>query len=458
MADGGIAGGYIQGLQGFLQAQEMQRRIAAQQQQERAQRALMASLLSPDGSMLPQQGPPGMSSPASLGSAQPPPTASLPPSLPTGPGGASMLGPKPPAQPPLAGAGAPPAAGPATPSPAGGGLVQDPVMRLRQMAMTLKRANPGMDNATLYSALTQQIDLAKGLAPDDRLLMQGQIALMKFQEDRNRDDLKAALAQMADATKQRGQNITFELGSERNDLARQRLQAAQSELASKSKLGPASLAFYAEELRAGNIQGVNQVLGFSRNRGAIMDQIVQEAQRQDPSFDGAAASAALAQFGGERSAARVVGTTAGRVAVGAAELPQIAAKVDEASKHLNLSQYPNINAIVQAYQRRAGTPEEQKWLQEYVSYIQTARNAYQQIAARGGQITNEVRHQGEELLNGTMSPAALKGALEAFAAEAEIVKGATGEAMQDVTRRGGGGSSVPPASGDTGGWSIRPVQ
>src|SRR6185312_8139017 len=65
---------------------------------------------------------------------------------------------------------------------AGGLQIPDPLIRLRQMARALKAANPTADNATLAAALDKQVATLKGMAPEDKALMQAQLGLINAQE------------------------------------------------------------------------------------------------------------------------------------------------------------------------------------------------------------------------------------------------------------------------------------
>ncbi len=208
--------------------QALQAAARFQQQQE----AMFASYISPAGAAMPQQGPPGMSvAPPTppQASAQPgpqgPPPGGMPPMQPNGyPVGSGPMGPGPqayppgggqpqpqgqpmprpqpaPAAPPFASPGqasAPPpfaspgggAGGsglPAVSGPGGGLQMPDPMARLRQMAQQLKAANPQLaatpeGRATLMGALQQQVELMRGLAPDDRAEMQAEVKVMQIQQ------------------------------------------------------------------------------------------------------------------------------------------------------------------------------------------------------------------------------------------------------------------------------------
>src|SRR5487761_2040853 len=172
------AGGYEpQALQQWQAVQARQKALADAQRQDAARRAFFASLTTPDMAALPQQGPPGPTAPAPFASAGSPPSPMLggTPSAVAPPAAGQPAAP--PMSPPQRGA-PPPASAP------GGGFglnFPGPVARLRQIAQGLKRANPGADDLTLATALQQQIDTMKGLAPDDRAALMAETQVMRIQ-------------------------------------------------------------------------------------------------------------------------------------------------------------------------------------------------------------------------------------------------------------------------------------
>ena len=172
------AGGYEpQALQQWQAVQARQKALADAQRQDTARRAFFASLTTPDMAALPQQGPPGPTAQTPFASAGSPPSPM--------PGAAPSAAP--------AAAGGQPAASPLSPAPSGAAVpaaasganfglsFPDPVARLRQIAQALKRANPGADDLTLATALQQQIDMMKGLAPDDRAALMAETQVMRIQ-------------------------------------------------------------------------------------------------------------------------------------------------------------------------------------------------------------------------------------------------------------------------------------
>src|SRR5258708_3546916 len=111
--------------------------------------------------------------------------------------------------------------------PRAGGAQFDPTQRLRAMAMQLKRANPGLDNQTLAVALDQQINAMKGLAPEDRIVMQMELAQQKFQMTRDIAALRDDLGRLQETGRNTRAGNAEAGRNDRAALARQEAQAGQ---------------------------------------------------------------------------------------------------------------------------------------------------------------------------------------------------------------------------------------
>lgn len=341
---------------------------------------------------------------------------------------------------------------PQTPGASGGSTIiptpQAPNFQQQLMvfANNIRRANPQADPAAVGQAVLQY---AKLIQTDDSRETRLMAQMLQQQGAFDR-----AMAQIQGAN-QRNQNTVTGAGerAQAGNTSRERIAAARDAIAQAggAAIPDEAKTFLAQELIAGNLQGVNEALGFSRNRAQILGQIIQTAQQLKPGFDGTQASAALAQFGGTKAAAGVVGRTAGSVAVGGAEIPPLSDLITSLGK-INTTKFPTVNAVENAV--RAGTGDAN--IVSLRNYIQTLRNAYSQIASRGGRITDQVRKYGEELISGNMPLTQLKAATEAMRKEAEIVKGATGAAMQEVT--GGTPVAQPGAAPAGDGWTVERVQ
>jgi hypothetical protein len=359
--------------------QALQAAARFQQQQE----AMFANLISPAGAAMPQQGPPGMSSPMpsppGASAAPGPPPGGMPPMQPNGyPVGSGPMGPGPQAYPP-GGGGQPPAPpmqrpqppqpggpGPAFPGggpqgpmtgsataapfpatagaaagggppaatgPGGGGLqMPDPMARLRQMAQSLARSNPQLaatpeGRITLMGVLQQQVEMVRGLAPDDRAEMQAEVKVMQIQQQaetaiRNANgreqvaqikaDTASAIAdarlsayrdayQTASADRRRGQDFAHEdrEGAEEGRDARAgAAEQGRNQRAGAAEAGRNARAAARIDASGASAQVRTQYKQLAAKRAALKDQIsaFNQGSPGAPSRDEAAkAQAALTQ-------------------------------------------------------------------------------------------------------------------------------------------------------------------
>ena len=270
-----------------------------------------------------------------------------------------------------------------------------------------------------------------------------QMAVLKAGLSGQRDDKKAATIdrrQLVAAATKAGVPVKADM----SDDQIQNLTAAKTAGDAGGALTPGAANFFAEALRNGDNATVQMAMGFQKNRAQIMAQVIAAAQAQDPSFTGQKAASALAQFGGEKAAANTVGRTAGNVAIGAAEIPQFVPKIEARTKKLNLSEFPTVNAVTNAARKGTGNGD----VVQLNSYIQSLKNAYQQVMARGGRMTDQQRKYASELIDGSMPLNQIVAAANAMKTEAGVAGSATGQAMKDVTGQGDSDSSASATPSD----------
>lgn len=469
--------GFASGFAGQLPQAEMawQKVLAGRQQlqaaarQQQANEAFFKSLISPDAAAVPQQGPPGMQMQQPPQMQQPMQQQPGPPPAPSGggaPGMPGMAGPPPgPAAMPL---GRPPmmAAAPAAapprpqqqPSPAAGFQSQapapaaaapsfDPTMRLRTMAQAIKRANPGLDNQTLSIALDKQIETMRGLAPDDRIIMQMELAQQKFQSTRDVAELRADLERMKEAGRDtRAGNA--EAG--KNDRFRTAQASAQA-----GGIGDDDARVLAEAWVAGD-RTVTQGLGWGKTGAANRAKVLSSATKiiTDRGGSGGELAAAKAEFMGTQAGSRAVGTQAARIGIASRELQKFIPPLLDASKAVDRTQFPTINALQIAAERGTGGEA----VVRLVSQVNAVKNAYAQIAARGGQSTDDARHRADEVMNAAWSSGQIEAGAKQLMIEADSALSAAEEAKGDVTAklRSGKKPAAPGGAGD--GWSIEEVK
>lgn len=463
----GFASGFAQQLpqaeMAWQKVQKGRQEIAQAMRQQQANEAFFKSLISPDAAAVPQQGPPGMQMQQPQMPMQQPPG---PPQAPPGggaPGMPGMAGPPsgpsamPPGRPPMmAAAPAPPpprpqqqqpspGAGSQAPSQAAAAPSFDPTMRLRAMAQAIKRANPGLDNQTLSIALDKQIETMRGLAPDDRIIMQMELAQQKFQSTRDVAELRADLERMKEAGRDtRAGNA--EAG--KNDRFRTAQASAQA-----GGIGDDDARVLAEAWVAGD-RTVTQGLGWGKTGAANRAMVLKAATRiiTDRGGSGGELAAAKAEFMGTQAGSRAVGTQAARIGIASRELQKFIPPLLDASKAVDRTQFPTINALQIAAERGTGGEA----VVRLVSQVNAVKNAYAQIAARGGQSTDDARHRADEVMNAAWSSGQIEAGAKQLMIEADSALSAAEEAKGDVTAKLRSGKK--PAAGAGDGWSIEEVK
>lgn len=292
---GGIFAGLGQAVQGYNQAdaqaierrkalqalsiQEMQYQQAkqAQQREQAAAAANFGALTAIPGALpgaqpIPQAAGPAPAAPQPQGPQPPMPGQSSMPSQPTAaaqpprPVGAQPGGPGVPPVVPSPGqspGGPAPAASLSNPGAGSPGTQQlsQPADMLRQMAMEIRRANPGIDPMTAMEAIKQRIDLQKGLEPDLKnqitLLadqMKNSVAIQKITQDANNAIMRA--------------NTAEEVAKIRGDFA---TSIAQIGAASRnSRRSPATMALqkYLEENPDATSKDISQFAAKFKETGA----------------------------------------------------------------------------------------------------------------------------------------------------------------------------------------------
>lgn len=438
---GGIVGGYLSAEGQLLQQQQQRQQIQAHQlalqqaaRQKQAQGAYFNALTSPEEAALPQQGPPGMGPPpgappqlnvsddpgASAGTPSPPIGGGMPmPRPPTmGPGGPQG---SPGFQPPAMQASGPaPSGGPPQPGggPPGGGMGQrpqftapDPVARLRQMAQRIKQANPGLDNATLASALEQQVALSKSMAPEDRALLQAETQIMRIQAQA---DAQLQRAQSSQQAAQIRADSAMQIAQLRIDAA----QAARGpggsvDITAKPTLSEAAGRMVAQRLVAGDsgaLTGLGSGAVGAANRSYVYDLLVKDR----PDLKGEDLAAARAMLQGDTAAARTTGVQASKIGIGGAELQEFGPELLEASKRVNRTQFPTVNALIESARRGTGDMD----VIELGNWAQAVKSAYTQVMTRGGVQSVDSQKRADHILNTAWSQGQLERAVKVLQSEA----------------------------------------
>lgn len=245
----------------------------------------------------------------------------------------------------------------------------------------------------------------------------------------------AALAPTMDAL-MKGTEVEDNIKYHLEDLALKRQAASQTD-----QLDDNTLTLAAQNLHAGDGTLLRELLGFSKNRPAIVGQVLAKMQALYPNTSGDQLAALKVQYTGAQSGARNLGTNVARIETALNEIEPLSKAALAAAAKLDPSSYPSINTVKQAIARGTGD----KNVVQLKDFIAALQSAYSQMAQRGGAITNRARDISDLVISGNLSLDQMQGAVEALQQEGEIAKRAAKQALQDVSSftAGAGGTATP---------------
>jgi hypothetical protein len=142
--------------------------------------------------------------------------------------------------------------------------------------------------------------------------------------------------------------------------------------------------------------------------------------------------------------ARTAGNQTGRVALGLKELEKFAPLVLSASGKVNRTQYPSVNALVEAASKGTGGTE----VITLANNLNALKNAYAQVIARGGQVTEGARKQASDLIDKAYSDGQIKAAVAAMLQEAKAAGQAASEVTGDISGKGKPASAASASGAD----------
>jgi hypothetical protein len=198
----------------------------------------------------------------------------------------------------------------------------------------------------------------------------------------------------------------------------------------------------AEQYVAGD-HTVTQGMGYGKSgqatRARLQNMIGTVMTEQGMS--GSDAAAAKAEFAGMMAAERTLGTVTARIGLGAAELQKLEPQVEKASEELKRSNYPSLNAAIQAGERATGDPK----LKSLAVRLQGLKSAFSQVLTRGGATTDAARAATDELFSTTDPVSVMQSAMGALNDETGAIEQAPG-VVRDRLRSGLGGNKNAKAS------------
>jgi hypothetical protein len=182
-------------------------------------------------------------------------------------------------------------------------------------------------------------------------------------------------------------------------------------------------------------------IGMNGNKKAILNQLASD----HPNVN---LGNIQAQFAGETSAARTVGSTAGRIEFASESLGSMIPLAKQASAEVDRTQYPTINAIQNAVEKGTGDTK----IIALNTYLNAVIGDQAQLIARSGVSTDAAREAARASANAAFTSGQLNQYFDAVENEIKAQRAAGKSAMGNVTSMG---SSAPQAAS---GSPQQPVQ
>lgn len=302
------------------------------------------------------------------------------------------------------------------------------------------RARAFGDETAAMAAQTRGIQGAEHVMIDrERLNMQMETSLPKVIESKN------LMMAMKDPT-YLAQIAAAKTPKEKAEITSRLMEDVAPDLAQTSGVvSDDRLRTMAEQYVAGD-HSVTTGLGYGKAGSAtrVRLQNMIGTVMQEQGMSGTDAAAAKAEFAGMMAAERTLGTTLSRIGLGAAEIQTLEPQVIQASEDLKRTNYPSINALIQASQKETGNTK----LRSLAVRLQGLKSAFSQVLTRGGVPTDAARSSTDELFSTSDPDAVLQSALVAMNAETGAIEKAPG-IVRSRLRQGlqGGNKSAAPGVG-----------
>jgi hypothetical protein len=321
----------------------------------------------------------------------------------------------------------------------------------------------GLSGADLMVGLQQLTPLldaqAKQQATQAQQQFNQQLQLAKLGEARDSLQARIDAAKQASENRKLGIEERAQAAADSRALQGQLLQFRMDEARAKhaadpdAKLSPDDVHFLAQQAVAGDTsvyQNLGRGVQGAQNIVAIRREV--EKIRTAQGETGADQAAATATFQGEKAAARTGATKAANVGMAVAEAQQTFPIVRQASAALPRTQFPGVNAAMQAAQTGTGDPR----VVALGTALNTAVNAYSRAISPTGTPTVADKEHARELLTTASTPEQLDAVLNVMEREMKAARQAPAEVQaQQKARISGRGEGAPAPGTVEGGYRFK---
>jgi hypothetical protein len=187
---------------------------------------------------------------------------------------------------------------------------------------------------------------------------------------------------------------------------------------------PETVNFYAQQIVAGD-KSAWTGLGRSQAAQAALRGAVARMM-MDKGLGGDELAARYQRYNFVSAMVKTAGTAAGRIELGVSEMNNLMPQVKQASEELKRTNYPTMNAVIQAAQKEKGNTQ----LRNLSTRLQGLQAAFSNVLSRGGVPTDGVRAAAKELLDAHDPAAVLEMSMNAMQSEARAVSAAPGDVLK----------------------------
>lgn len=186
-----------------------------------------------------------------------------------------------------------------------------------------------------------------------------------------------------------------------------------------------------------------------QNRTTFMDAIVRRGKELGKT--GADLASARAEFLGAQAGLRTANVRAAGVEIGVKEIDNLTKPLLDASKAVSRTDFPTWNSVQLAAEKGVGGTA----VINLVIAVNAMKNAYSQVATRGGVPTDDARRRSDEIMDKAWSTGQIESGIKQLKIEGASFEKAVGEATGDIGVRIGGRptssqtkqqENAPPAS------------
>jgi hypothetical protein len=319
----------------------------------------------------------------------------------------------------------------------------------------------GLEGADLMAGLQQLQPLldsqAKAQAAQLEQQFNNQLKIQAVQDRHDALDEKRREADQRAADRALDRQDRAAARAESNALRGESIALRKSVIASNNgddaKFSPEDLKFLAEQARAGDTS-VYQNLGRGAQGAKNIIALRREVMKQSRAAGegGADVAASNAGFQGEKAAARTAGTKAANVALAVGEAQKTFPIVRETSAALPRTQFPGVNAALQAAQTGSGDPK----VVAFGTALNTAVNAYARAISPSGTPTVSDKEHARALLSTANTPEQVDAVLKVMEKEMAAAQEAPKEVKAAQRARISGKPEAAPAAtgGLPAGWTV----